>query len=444
MSRCHASTNSATTVILWENLPTSTKLLPAAMMVVGMRILHTADWHLGDRLGRIDRTADLRAAVELVAVHCRDQHVEVLLVAGDLFSEMSRADSLRESIAHFQATFEPFLLGGGTILALTGNHDNEIFCQTLRLVMTLAAPATGRMGDLCPPGRLYLATDPSLVRLADKNGQQVQFLLMPYPTPARYLRDQPAQRYVTVEEKNRQLQEAFKRELRQLLQPPAFRSDLPVVLAAHIHLQTVQLPSLFRMSEQESIVFEDADLPSECAYVALGHIHQPQAVGGRSHVRYSGSIERLDLGEQRDQKSVVVVDVGPDGLLDEPRLLPLPATSIFAIEIHEPQVELPGLRERYPDAQRDLVRIDFTYTAGSDDLERILRDLDEVFPRWYERDWKETSALGPAITAEGMGHGKSFEDTVRDYLQQELINHPEAVRDAVLRRAEALLSEARA
>src|SRR5262245_54140812 len=81
----------------------------------GMRILHTADWHLGDRLGRIDRTPDLRAAVERVAALCRDEDVEVLLVAGDLFSELSRADSLRESIAHLQATFEPFLLGGGTI-----------------------------------------------------------------------------------------------------------------------------------------------------------------------------------------------------------------------------------------------------------------------------------------------------------------------------------------
>jgi exonuclease SbcD len=98
-----------------------------------MRILHTADWHLGDRLGRIDRTEDLRRAVERVAEYCKSESVDVLLVAGDLFSELSRPDSLRESIAHLQATFEPFLLGGGTILALTGNHDNEVFCQTLRL-----------------------------------------------------------------------------------------------------------------------------------------------------------------------------------------------------------------------------------------------------------------------------------------------------------------------
>jgi DNA repair protein SbcD/Mre11 len=409
------------------------------MIVDEMRILHTADWHLGDRLGRIDRTEDLRRAVQRVAEYCKSENVDVLLVAGDLFSEMSRPDSLRESIGHLQATFEPFLLGGGTIVALTGNHDNEVFCQTLRLVMTLAAPATGKLGELCAPGRLYLATDPSLVRLADRTGQLVQFVLMPYPSPARYLRDAP-QRYATLEEKNKHLQAAFLRRLRQILEHPQWRADLPAVLAAHIHLQTAELPSLFRISDQDSIVFDPAELPPECAYVALGHIHQPQTIRGFRHVRYSGSIERLDLGEQRDQKSVVVVDVGPDGLHGEPRTLPLPATPIYAVDIHDPTVDLPALREQHPDADGDLVTIHFRYTAGVHDLEKILRQLDDLFPRWYDRHWDETNALGPQLTGPA-GHGKSFEDTVRDYLHHELMNHPEAVRDAVLRRAEALLSE---
>ena len=70
-----------------------------------MRILHTADWHLGDRLGRIDRTDDLRKAVERVADYCRAESVDVLLVAGDLFSELARPDGLREAIEHLQEVF---------------------------------------------------------------------------------------------------------------------------------------------------------------------------------------------------------------------------------------------------------------------------------------------------------------------------------------------------
>ncbi|HKB05965.1 MAG TPA: metallophosphoesterase, partial [Gemmataceae bacterium] len=133
-----------------------------------MRILHTADWHLGDRLGRIDRTHDLRRAVERVGDYCRHEKVDVLLVAGDLFSELARPDSLREAIEHWQTVFRDFLASGGTILTLTGNHDNENFCRTLTHAMNLAAPIAGEVGEVLPAGRLYLATEPTLLRLRDR------------------------------------------------------------------------------------------------------------------------------------------------------------------------------------------------------------------------------------------------------------------------------------
>ena len=77
----------------------------------------------------------------------------MLLVAGDLFSELARPDGLRETIRHWQDVFAEFLAAGGTILTLTGNHDNENFCQTLLHAMTLAAPTVGKPGECVPPGR---------------------------------------------------------------------------------------------------------------------------------------------------------------------------------------------------------------------------------------------------------------------------------------------------
>src|SRR5262249_48013411 len=147
-----------------------------------------ADWHLGDRLGRIDRTDDLRRAVERIAEYCRHEHADVLLVAGDLFSELARPDGLREAIRHLQDTFGRFLHEGGTILAITGNHDNEGFCQTLWHAMSLASPATASNDHRAATGRLHLATTPSLLKLPDRRDNfEVQFLLMPFPTPGAYL-----------------------------------------------------------------------------------------------------------------------------------------------------------------------------------------------------------------------------------------------------------------
>lgn len=407
-----------------------------------MKILHTADWHLGDRLGRVDRTADLRRAVERVAGYCAEHQVEVLLVAGDIFSEMARPDSLRASIEHLQQTFQPFLLGGGTILALTGNHDNENFCQTLRLVMTLAAPASDQPGALHPPGRLYLATNPAFLRLKGRSGEEVQFILMPYPTPARYLREEEVQRYASAEEKNRHMQTAYARQLREIQEHPAFNQELKTVLSAHIHIQSSTLPKLFRISEEESIIFADSELPTQFAYIGLGHIHQHQCLRGLPHVRYSGSIERLDAGESDDIKGVVLADVGRDGLAGEPRFLPLDATPIYDIQLETPLAEaLERERSRETDASRDLVRIGIRYTAGRDDLEGALRELDAIFPRWYAREWTEASALNGTLVIGGANPAKSFEETVGDYLRQELLNHPDDARDAVLGRAEDLLRE---
>src|SRR5260370_19298217 len=185
---------------------------------------------------------------------------------------------------------------------------------------------------LHPPGRLYLATNPNFLRLRGRQGEEVQFILMPYPTPARYLRVEEVQRYTGVEEKNRHMQTAYARQLRDIMAHPAFDVTKPTVLSAHIHVDSAAT-KLFRISAEDSIVFADGDLPSHFAYIALGHIHQHHCIRGQTHVRYSGSIERLDAGESDDVKGVVLADIGGQGLIGEPRFLPLDATPIYGVTL---------------------------------------------------------------------------------------------------------------
>jgi hypothetical protein len=151
----------------------------------------------------------------------------------------------------------------------------------------------------------------------------------------------------------------------------------------------------------------------------------------------------MDLGERDDEKSVVVFDVGPEGMQGEPRTLPLESTPVYEIDIRSPGEEIPRLKAKYPDAGRHLVKINCTWTAGVDNREEILRELEQLFPRWYDRDIAESGALGPTLTIGESARGKSFEETVRDYLNQELA-HDDDLRGAVLERAEALLREVHA
>jgi exonuclease SbcD len=213
------------------------------------------------------------------------------------------------------------------------------------------------------------------------------------------------------------------------------------VLGAHIHLHGSQVgPSLFRITPEEDVVVEGAELADQFAYVALGHIHKPQWVG-REHVRYSGSIERMDLGEQGDEKGVVLVEIGPDGREVEPRLLPLPATRIYEVAVTNPAEDVPRLRLDAANTQHDLVNLHIRYTPGVDRLEEVLADLERIFPRWYVRDWQEAGALGPALAGTEVTASKGFAETVKEYLEKELVLHDEAEREAILNIADELLKE---
>jgi exonuclease SbcD len=387
-----------------------------------MRLLHTADWHLGDRLGRIDRTADIRRGVERVAKYCLDENVDVLIVAGDIFSEAARPDGLRDAVEHLRKTFGSFLRDGGTILAVTGNHDNETFCETLLHAMNLAAPLDDLPSAMAPPGRLYLAAEPTLLRLRDRHDQVAQFVLMPYPTPAVFLADEQNRRYASLAEKNDRLRSSFQNRLRSLLADASFDRSLPSVLIAHVAVSGADLGNRFRISEESDVVIDEPTWATTFSYVALGHIHKPQAVGGHQHVRYSGSIERLDLGESVDSKCVVVFDIDPNGRRSDPRTCPLPATALHRIELHDPKTEIPMLPQRFPDHESALVNLRFEYESGRDDLFEIQRQLEAIFPRWYDRDWKSRGELGPAFVL-GEAAAKSFETSIRDYLRDQLRNH---------------------
>ena len=404
-----------------------------------MKILHTADWHMNDTLGRVDRTDDILHAIEQIAAYLEEYQVDVMLVAGDLFSERSRPDAMRRAVGKIKEIFVPFLSRGGTILAISGNHDSEVFFETLRDALDLVAPGKPAAGGSThATNRLWVAPNARTITLADAHETKVQFVLMPYPTARGYLIGAD-QNYATIEEKHRAIQNAFRNTLDYL--KTRIDESLPSVLVSHVHVRGAQAHTLYKVTEVEDVIFEPGDIPTGWAYAAFGHIHKPQApLAGASHIRYCGSIERLDYAERDDQKSVVLVEVGPQGRIGEPQLLPLQSTAIHRVEILDPPSEMAQLKQRYPDAATALVNYVLHWQPGRDNRDAICRELNDIFPRWYSREFVEIGRgeFGGLFASSGLNL-RNVPVTVRDYLQTQLRTH--AQREAVLALAESLLAE---
>jgi exonuclease SbcD len=387
------------------------------------------------KLGQIDRSADICRSLERIASYLEEYQVDVMLVAGDLF-ERSHQEQIQKAVKAIKDIFTPFLRRGGTIIVISGNHDSETFFETLRDALDLVAPGRVGIQNSDSTGRLYIIPKARLLKLADPQGQIVQFVLMPYPTP-RYLQEKGIS-YGSIAEKQRAIQGRFTETLHELER--RIDPKLPSVLVSHIHVRGTSVHTTYRLSESDDIIFEPGDIPTHWAYVAYGHIHKPQpAVIGANHIRYAGSIERLDAHERSDDKSVVLFEVEQAGLRNEPIILPLESTPIHQIEITDPDKEIPLLATQYPDAQQALVSYTLHWEPGKHNRDELCRQIQGVFPKWYDRSFKEigrTNSSGRAFTATQM---QDVVGTVRDYLTTRLEQHKD--RDALLELAEELLAE---
>ena len=378
-----------------------------------MRIIHTADWHLCNRLGRIDRTADLKQRIERVAALCEEKSADVLLIAGDLFSEYAELEHLADAFEHIHKTFTSFFQRGGTILAITGNHDRDHKINAVRSGMILAVPFAGE-GGILAGGRMYLINGRTFKSLRGADGNLVQFVLLPYPFPSRY--DLSKDDLQSKEQMHTKLHAKVAEWVQKVPNLPDFDKKLPTVIGAHLHVRGSEIHTPYKMNAADDVMFEYADLNPGWAYVALGHIHKPQLVMNLPHVRYSGSLDRLDFGETHEDHGVLFVEVGPQGSIGEPERLPIPATPFLTIALVDVDAGLPLLKEQYPESERAIVRVNVSPHAMAMSRDEATRTLRNIFPRLHELNWLRVEKSDDEQTGPRVNVKTSLEESVRGYL----------------------------
>ncbi|CAK0771170.1 DNA repair protein SbcD/Mre11 [uncultured Gammaproteobacteria bacterium] len=273
-----------------------------------LRLLHTADWHLGQTLHRIGREAEHGWFLDWLLDTLVEQQIDALIIAGDVFDGQNPPTSALTRFYRFLAEARRRLPALTTVI-IAGNHDSGARLEAPAPL--LADRGVHLIGGLPRADDDSPAPERLLVPLTDAAGSVAAWCVaVPFPRPSEL----PPPTAGDVEDPDDDATLAGTRRLYALALNAARTRTTPdqaLVIIGHCHMTGGQVSE---MSERHILLGGVHALPAEifpedAAYVALGHLHRPQQVGGRPHVRYSGSPLPLALSEANYPHQVVLVTI---------------------------------------------------------------------------------------------------------------------------------------
>lgn len=275
-----------------------------------MRLLHTSDWHVGRAIRGHSRAGEHRAVLAEIAQLAATHEVDLTVVAGDLFDTSApTAESERITWDALLALAEV-----APVVVLAGNHDGP-----RRLDAVARLLALGRITVVSEPRG---PADGGVLNLTTADGTPVKLATVPFVSQRAIVRSE-----ALMSEPAFRNAQTYADRLAQVLAALAtgFSGDAVNLVAAHLFVTGGAAGGGERGAHlvEEYAVPTNA-FPVEAAYVALGHLHRPQALAGPCPIHYCGSPLQLDFGEETGGKQVNLVEAEP-GIRAKVTALPLRA-----------------------------------------------------------------------------------------------------------------------
>ncbi|HEV2260050.1 MAG TPA: exonuclease SbcCD subunit D [Streptosporangiaceae bacterium] len=264
-----------------------------------MKILHTSDWHVGKVLKGRDRHDEHTAALRSIVQTARDEDVDVVLIAGDLFE--TAAPSARAQGLVMQALLA-LREERRQVVAIAGNHDNQNLLEAVyRPVLSHLGPHI--LGLPRRPG------DGGVMALRTRHGEAVNVAALPFLSHRHAVR---AAEVLLHDFAEHSLDYARQFADMVAVLTERFTSDAVNVVMAHATLLGGRRGGGER-DVQTSLGYElsASMFPPTAHYVALGHLHRGQEIPGPCPIFYSGSPLAIDFGEQDNEPSVLIVTAEP-------------------------------------------------------------------------------------------------------------------------------------
>ncbi|WP_101789734.1 exonuclease SbcCD subunit D [Nonomuraea indica] len=263
-----------------------------------MKILHTADWHVGKVLKGRSRVDEHREVLRELVAAARSHDVDAVIVAGDLFDTSAPTPEAQSLVLNALMALRG---DGRDVVVLAGNHDNPQLLEVYR-------PVLGRLG-LHVIGSFRRPDQGGTLAFTARSGEPVRLAVLPFLSH-RYVVRAAEVLTGTAAEHNRDY--------------AARIGELIGALTAGFHADTVNLVTThgtlpggaFGGGEREaqsifSYYFEPTAFPPATQYAALGHLHRRQQIPGPCPIWYSGSPLAVDFGEEGNTPGALLVEVTP-------------------------------------------------------------------------------------------------------------------------------------
>ncbi|APH05976.1 metallophosphoesterase family protein [Bacillus weihaiensis] len=262
-----------------------------------MRILHTADWHLGRSLEGRSRLVEQAEFIDELVKIVEEEQIDAILMAGDAF------DTVNPPAAAEQLFYEGLSRlsdhGRRPIIVIAGNHDNPDR-------LSAASPLTGNHA-------IHLIGYPLMDTIkidVPKAGQKMQVAALAYPSEARL------EQILSAEHEEVQLRNKYDEKIREIFgkMSEQFQKDTVNIAMSHIHVAGGSSTDSERPIEVGGAYTVAAtSMPEAAQYVALGHLHRPQTIKRASTLtRYSGSPLAYSFSEIGYTKSVTIIEAQPN------------------------------------------------------------------------------------------------------------------------------------
>lgn len=276
-----------------------------------MRILHTADWHLGAKTDDRDRLEEQKDALRQLTEHAKRYNVDMVIIAGDIYENIVPASEDEELF--YRTLVDLSRNGDCAVVAIPGNHDDpkrlsnaNIFADKFGIYLVgsideIKVDTTRRDTNI-------FATNAGkgFIEFEARSGEKCVLALLPYPSYYRY-------------REIRKEGQSFQEKVREWLEPgiSQFRDDTVNIIVGHAMSYGIDIsPDEFQYYTRLSTTFNYVDqktFHSKAHYTALGHIHQTTTVNKERNIFYSGSL--INQYFDNDQPTnVLIVDLDKNGV----------------------------------------------------------------------------------------------------------------------------------